>query len=761
MKNTLAFLAAFVFICMSATLNAADAPVKKKPRCEEMDYGPFLTSTWGEGKDNVTLKGVAVRVAKAPQAHIIFDTEMLRVSAAWTGDYTDFHGLPFIGGWGIARGPNVKGSVQFTTRPGPGWADAKGTFKLDRPVGDGPLPKDWARYHGLFKHGDNVVFSYSVGDCKILDMPGYENAADGTAYFTRTLNLSASTTPQTLAVFDPPVGIQTVLDLAKGRITAPEFVLAAACAGDVDGLEWRGRERLELFIPAHAKPIAIKLCVGRFANDAAVEKFTAIAKQSAVKKDLETLTHGGPAQWTETVETQGVRAKDDSAYVVDTLAAPEQNPWKSWMRFGALDFFQDGRAALTTWSGDVWIVSGIDDALGKLVWKRFAAGLFQPLGLKIVGGEIVVLAHGQLFKLHDFNHDGEADGYENFNSDCAVTPNYHEFASCLETDSQGNFYFQKGAPALAGRKDFEHYSAQSGCLVKVSSDGSKLENIASGFRESNGLCISPQDDIFATDNQGNWMPECPLSLIQKGGFYGMLDPAHVGELPPRAPSILWFPYSIDKSSGTPVWESSEKWGPLKGQMAMTSYGMCNLFHIMLDRSAGKIERAAAVRVPNVAFSSGMMRAKFSPKDGQLYVCGLKGWGTSAAKDGSFQRVRFTGKPANMPVEFHLIPGGVRIVFSDSLNAESAADSSNANAEMFNVIATKDYGSAEYWVNSPAKKGREPLDIASAKLLPDGKTLELQIKGLKPATNVVIKCKYTFADGTTAAHEIDTTINAMP
>ncbi|MEI6233812.1 MAG: hypothetical protein WCT04_12210, partial [Planctomycetota bacterium] len=102
-----------------------------------------------------------------------------------------------------------------------------------------------------------------------------------------------------------------------------------------------------------------------------------------------------------------------------------------------------------------------------------------------------------------------------------------------------------------------------------------------------------------------------------------------------------------------------------------------------------------------------------------------------------------------------------IVFSDPLNAESAADSSNANAEMFNVIATKDYGSAEYWVNSPAKKGREPLDIASAKLLPDGKTLELQIKGLKPATNVVIKCKYTFADGTTAAHEIDTTINAMP
>jgi hypothetical protein len=48
-------------------------------------------------------------------------------------------------------------------------------------------------------------------------------------------------------------------------------------------------------------------------------------------------------------------------YVVDTLTAPDDNPWKSWLRFGGVDFFPDGKsAAICTWSGDVWIVSGID-----------------------------------------------------------------------------------------------------------------------------------------------------------------------------------------------------------------------------------------------------------------------------------------------------------------------------------------------------------------------------------------------------------------
>ena len=85
-----------------------------------------------------------------------------------------------------------------------------------------------------------------------------------------------------------------------------------------------------------------------------------------------------------------MRGDDKDAYTLDSLTPPFKNPYKSWMRFGGIDFFSDGRAAVSTWSGDVWIVSGIDDGLQNLKWKRYAAGLFHALGLKIVNNQVYV-----------------------------------------------------------------------------------------------------------------------------------------------------------------------------------------------------------------------------------------------------------------------------------------------------------------------------------------------------------------------------------
>ena len=61
-------------------------------------------------------------------------------------------------------------------------------------------------------------------------------------------------------------------------------------------------------------------------------------------------------------------------YVVDTLTAPDDNPWKSFIRFSGVDFFSNGDAALCSISGDVWVVSGIDDTLQNLRWRRYATG---------------------------------------------------------------------------------------------------------------------------------------------------------------------------------------------------------------------------------------------------------------------------------------------------------------------------------------------------------------------------------------------------
>ena len=92
------------------------------------------------------------------------------------------------------------------------------------------------------------------------------------------------------------------------------------------------------------------------------------------------------------------------------------------MRTSGLAFFSDGRLAVGTLSGDIWIVSGINDDLENVTWQRFAAGLYEPMGMKVVDGILTVGCRGRIVKLHDYNNDGEADFYEAFHNERQPAP---------------------------------------------------------------------------------------------------------------------------------------------------------------------------------------------------------------------------------------------------------------------------------------------------------------------------------------------------
>src|SRR6185503_5718741 len=188
-------------------------------------------------------------------------------------------------------------------------------------------------------------------------------------------------------------------------------------------------------------------------------------KAAAPPAELAPLTKGGPGR-NAPVTTAGVLGKEAGAFQSDILTVPYDNPSKSYMRLTGVDFFADGkRAAVCRMDGDVWTVAGIDDTLEKLTWRRFASGLFQSLGLRIVDDQVHVLGRDQITRLHDLDGDGEADFYENFNNDCGVTPAYHEFTHDLQTDSQGNFWYAKGSTMG------QAIVPQHGSVVKVAKDG--------------------------------------------------------------------------------------------------------------------------------------------------------------------------------------------------------------------------------------------------------------------------------------------------
>ena len=734
--------------------DAKSAP-KLKPggtQWDAMDLGPFYSGGLqvpGEKGDVLrpALKGINLNLGH--DAAMCFDTERLRMAIGWRGGFLK---LP-TGREGLEGVASPAGDVVFKSEALPGWADASGKFVEPKPpvkdgrelVSFGPLPKDWAKWRGLYVNGKQVILSYTVGKVGVLELPGYD-ATSGA--FTRTFHLQGPTPALTLLLFQPPAGLFNLqgyaIEGAKLEKVPEGFIV--------------------MRIPAQtqAKTFQVAMWFGEKATAATA------AAYKAVMPDLPALTKGGAAQWNPVLETAGTLGKSDSAYTVDTLPLPDgkANPWNSWIRTSGFDFFKDAtKAAICSVSGDVWLVSGIDEKLDKLKWKRFATGLFQPLGLKIVDEKVYVLGRDQITRLHDLNGDGEADFYENFNNDVAISSHYHEFCLGLETDRAGNFYFNKGGN-LGGAKHQHH-----GVLARVSKDGSKLDVVATGYRAPNGLSVGPNDELTSSDNEGNWVPSSRVNLMRPGGFYGHVHTAHTS-VPPTDydKPLLWLPHQMDNSSGGQVWVTSDKWGPFKGDLLHMSYGSCSLFKVMQEVVGGQ-PQAGAFRFP-LNFESGIMRGHFSPLDGQLYVTGLRVWQSSGAKTGAFHRVRYTGKAVAMPKEFHVKPNGLEITFTTELDAKTAADDGNWAVDQWNYNWTANYGSKMYSVSEPGKVigdnkianskfGGEDMVVKSAKLSADKKTVFLEIEGgVKPVMQMRVRMNINASDGTPINLPIYNTVNKV-
>jgi hypothetical protein len=520
-----------------------------------------------------------------------------------------------------------------------------------------------------------------------------------------------------------------------------------------------------------------------------------VTSQVAAATDLRTFTKGGPAHWTQEVVTEGTLGETDQAkqietlkgriegeadaaqkqslkeqlaelqaapYLVDTVTVPAENPYNSWIRVGAIDFFQDGRIAFSTWSGDVWVGKFADDKLSKITWRRYATGIFHGLGLKIVNEQIYVLGRDQITLLHDFNKDGEADFYQNFNNDVQVTSNFHEFMFDLQTDAQGNFYFLKGGPVNPGGRGWGPLSDHHGCIFKVSADGQKFEVYATGIRAPNGMGVGPNGEVSNGDNQGTWVPVDYIHFSKPGEFIEVPDLAHRTPAPTKySPHLCWVPYDVDNSNGGQIWVPANKgkWGPFEGRMLYLSYGKSSLFAVLQER-VGDVAQGGVVKFP-LKFATGLMRSRFNPVDGQLYVAGLKGWQTNGVKDGAIQRVRYTGKSVTMPESLHVSKKGITVRFTGALDKKSASDAQNWSLEQYNYLYSGAYGSDTYKVSKPEEKGSDQVPVKSVKLADDGKSVFLEVEGLVPVMQMRIKMNVKAVDGSRVPDDIAHTINVVP
>ena len=580
-------------------------------------WGNQNEATWADGRWNDTLldsvqcgvfrgngvvvpKGVCVRLGASGGLSVCFNPETLCYEALWRDGFVKFSPVRH----GFLEGVIMAGTP------------------LSKPACE--KPEKAFVYHGFYRHGDRVIFSYRVGDVEMLDSPSVEDGR-----FVRIVG------------------------------------------------------------PAKTHPLA-------------------------------SLTRGGPARRPNTIETRG-KLGQTRPYAFDTVEPPFQNPWKALFFFGGHDFLPDGTAFLCTIEGDVWRVEGLDQTLDHVKWRCVATGLHQALGLVVADGLPHVLGRDQITRLHDLNGDGEFDFYECVSNSYVTSTAGHDFICGLERDSHGDFYTSSGRQGL----------------LRISGDGRKTEVLATGFRNADGLGLLPDGTLTVPCSEGEWTPSSMICEVKPGagGYYGYGGPKN-GQAPDLP--LVYLPRGLDNSSGGQTVVSGERWGPLQGQLLHFSNGAGALFMILRETIDGQAQ-GAVVPLPG-EFLSGSHRGRFNPKDGQLYVSGADGWGSYVVADGSFQRVRYTGDPVQLPIAFHVHQNGIRVTFSSPLDRSQVEKTSNFLAQAWNYRYGANYGSPELSPSHPGLPGHDVWPIRSAHLLVDGKTLFLEIPRIQPVNQLHLRFK---------------------
>jgi hypothetical protein len=437
-------------------------------------------------------------------------------------------------------------------------------------------------------------------------------------------------------------------------------------------------------------------------------------------------------------------------YAVDRIDPPRDNPFHALFFLAGLDFFANGDAAVCTAHGDVWIVRGLDESLQHVTWQRFATGLYQPLGLEIVDDRVIVLGRDQLTRLHDENHDGEADFYESFNHDLIDYGMPHAYAMRLQRLPDGGFVFLKSGEG-------PHGSA----LLRVDAEGERIEVLARGFRHPFGLGVGPRGEITVADSEGNWVPSSKIDLVRPGGFYGFLGTDDTqGDNPSPLRPLCFIPKVADNACGGQFWHTSDRWGLYHaGGMFHFSWGRCTL-HAVLQQQVGDQEQAATVQIPGVGLQAGPAEAEFHPRDGQLYVVGLDGWQTGAQLDGSFERIRYTGKPVRLPSTFAAHADGIVIGFDEAIDPDSLLSDDGIRVEQWNYVWSATYGSYHYSVADPNRVGHDVVAVEKVSLSDDGKRLFVRIDGLRPIDQVQVSLNLRTSSGAALKCDLYGTIHAL-
>ena len=396
-------------------------------------------------------------------------------------------------------------------------------------------------------------------------------------------------------------------------------------------------------------------------------------------------------------------------YELRTLSIPEDVK----LEVGGLAVLQDGRIAVSTRRGDIWM---IDNAYSTQPhYTRFASGMHEVLGLNYRNGSFYCTQRGELTKVTDTDNDGQADRYEPIYK-FDLSGNYHEYAYGPIFNKEGDMFV---ALNVAWIGYGEGLGKWHGWLLKVKEDGT-MEPIATGLRSPAGIMVNSSNDIFYAENQGDWVGSGRVTHLEKGDFAGNAgglrwtkepesplrltredlakvdngQPMHeaakiIKEL--KLPAV-WFPHTLMGISTADILEDTTQgaFGPFAGQYFVSDQGHSKIMRMTLEKVNGKYQGACYPF--REGFASGLIRLRFGVDGSVFGGMTSRGWSSTGTEPYALQRLVWTGK---IPFEMKNIlakPDGFEIEFTSPVNKASAQDPAHYEINGFTYHYHHQYGS---------------------------------------------------------------------
>ncbi|MFN4144952.1 MAG: c-type cytochrome [Runella sp.] len=409
------------------------------------------------------------------------------------------------------------------------------------------------------------------------------------------------------------------------------------------------------------------------------------------------------------------------------------------LEVGGLAVLPDGRLAVATRRGDVWIIENPTGA--KPYFRKFASGLHEILGLVYQNGSLICAQRGELTKLTDRDHDGKADSYETIAA-WPLSAHYHEYSYGPKIAPDGS-YFVSGNVAFG---DEEWWAGESrrplrGWIYKVKPDG-QIEPWATGVRSPCGLGIF-EGELFYDDNQGDWIGSGGIWHVKKGAFmghpaglrwtkemanspvkltqeqiYASTDPRKVRDKDGRAikpeniqnekamtladlkkkypdtqlPAV-WLPHGILGISNAEIIvdETGGKFGPFAGQLFVGDQGQSKVMRVFLEKVKGEYQGAAFDF--RSGFQSGVLRMAWANDGGSMYIGETnRGWGSAGDANQGLQRLVWTGKTPFEMKAVRAMPDGFEVEFTMPVDQKSAQNLASYAIRSFTYKYHPVYGS---------------------------------------------------------------------